>query len=250
MTTIFRDRHDAGRRLAARLSTYANRPDVSVLALPRGGVPVGYEVAKALNVPLDVFLVRKLGVPGHEELAMGAIASGGVRVLNNEVVQAWHISPDVIEAVTAYERRELARREQMYRDDRPAPEVRGKTVILVDDGLATGSTMRAAAQALRNQDPAKIVAAVPVAAQSTCESLHDVVDEVVCELTPPDFYAVGLWYADFSPTSDDEVRTLLQDAESWNPRTGNRSASDAVPSLATDPRQIARNLDSVTDTDT
>jgi len=250
MPLPYRDRRDAGRQLARLLEHYANQPDVLVFGLPRGGVPVAYEVALALGAPLDVFLVRKLGVPGHEELAMSAIASGGVRVLNEELVADLRIPRDRVEAVVAREEAELLRRDRLYRGDRPPPEVQGKTVILVDDGLATGSTMRAAAQALRNQDPAKIVAAVPVAAQSTCESLHDVVDEVVCELTPPDFYAVGLWYADFSPTSDDEVRTLLQDAESWNPRTGNRSASDAVPSLATDPRQIARNLDSVTDTDT
>ena len=212
MTTIFRDRHDAGRRLAARLSTYANRPDVLVLALPRGGVPVGYEVAKALNVPLDVFLVRKLGVPGHEELAMGAIASGGVRVLNNEVVQAWHISPDVIEAVTADERRELARREQMYRDDRPAPEVRGKTVILVDDGLATGASMQAAVLAVRQKQPAEIVIAVPVASQETCDMLAEQVTEVICLHTPEPFYAVGLWYREFGQTTDDEVRELLNRA--------------------------------------
>ncbi|MER3437759.1 MAG: phosphoribosyl transferase, partial [Chloroflexota bacterium] len=167
-------RYDAGRQLAQRLVAYTGRPDVIVLALPRGGVPVGYEVAIALNAPLDVFLVRKLGVPGHEELAMGAIASGGVRVLNEEVIEAWRIPESVVDAVATNEQRELKRRERLYRGTRAAPDVRGKTVILVDDGLATGSTMRAAALALRGQQPAKIIAAVPVAAASTLESLRNV----------------------------------------------------------------------------
>ena len=205
----FRDRHDAGRRLAARLSSYAGRGDVCVLALPRGGVPVGYEVARALGAPLDLFLVRKLGVPGHEELAMGALASGGVRVLNERVVSQLRVPPAAIEHVAAREGQELERRERAYRGDRPPPRVRGRTVILVDDGLATGSTMRAAAEALKALHPARLVVAVPVAAAETCHELRAEVDEVVCDLTPEPFYAVGLWYEDFSQTTDDEVRELL-----------------------------------------
>jgi predicted phosphoribosyltransferase len=180
-----------------------------VLALPRGGVPVAFEVAEALNAPLDVFLVRKLGLPGQEELAMGAIATGGVRVLNEAVVRALHIPDAIIDAVTAQEQQELERRERLYRDDRPALQVRGCTVILVDDGLATGSTMRAAAVALRQQHPARIVVAVPIAASTTCEELHAEVDDVICAATPEPFYGVGLWYDDFSQTSDAEVCDLL-----------------------------------------
>lgn len=180
-----------------------------VLALPRGGVPVAYEVARALHVPLDIFLVRKLGVPGHEELAMGAIASGGVRVLNESVVRALDVSPDEIEEVARTEQEELERRQRAYRDDRPPLDVRGKTVILIDDGLATGSTMRAAVEALRQQGPAHIVVAVPVAAPSTCEEFQSIADEVVCVETPEPFRAVGLWYDDFSQTSDTEVYELL-----------------------------------------
>jgi putative phosphoribosyl transferase len=205
----FRDRADAGRQLAARLAAHAHRPDVLVLALPRGGVPVGYEVARALDAPLDIFLVRKLGVPGHEELAMGAVATGGVRVLNDDVVRALRIPRDVIDAVAATERRELSRRERAYRDDRPPPEVRGRTVILVDDGLATGSTMLAAVEAVEAQRPGRLVVAVPVAARDTCELLAAEADEVVCVLTPEPFVAVGIWYADFSQTTDEEVRELL-----------------------------------------
>jgi predicted phosphoribosyltransferase len=212
MTVPFRDRRDAGRRLAAKLTAYTDRPDVLVLALPRGGVPVAYEVAQALRAPLDVFLVRKLGVPGHEELAMGAIATGGVLVLNDEVVQGLRIPPHVIEAVAAREQQELARRERLYRSDRPPPEVSGRTVILIDDGLATGATMRAAAAALRQQQPARLVIAVPIAAPSTCEELRDEADEIICAVTPEPFYAVGLWYEDFSPTTDEEVRDLLRRA--------------------------------------
>jgi len=209
MTRPFHDRTDAGQQLATQLMAYANRPDVVVLALPRGGVPVAYEVAQALNAPLDVFLVRKLGLPGQEELAMGAIATGGVTVLNSEVVDALRIPDDVIDRVAAQEQRELERRERLYRDDRPAPNVRGKTVILVDDGLATGATMYAAAAALRELGPDRIVVAVPTAAPETCDAFRDAVDEIVCAITPDPFYAVGLWYEDFSQTSDDEVRDLL-----------------------------------------
>src|SRR5215217_1533133 len=206
---IYRNRSEAGKHLAVKLTTYANRDDVLVLALPRGGVPVAYEVAMALNAPLDVFLVRKLGLPGHEELAMGAIATGGVRVLNKEVVRYLNIPGEVIDAVAAEEQRELERRERLYRGDRPAPDVRGKTVILVDDGLATGSTMRAAAVALRRQRPARIVVAVPVSAPQTCDEYRMGVDEIVCAVTPEPFHAVGQWYADFSKTNDEEVRELL-----------------------------------------
>ncbi len=205
----FHDRRDAGRMLAAKLSAYAHRRDMIVLALPRGGVPVAYEVARVLGAPLDVFVVRKLGVPGHEELAMGAVATGGVRVLNDSVVRALGIPDDVIDAVAAQEERELERRERLYRDGRPPPDVQGKMVILVDDGLATGASMQAAIKALRQQHPARIVIAVPVAAPEICEALRAEVDEVICALTPDPFLAVGFWYEDFSQTTDDEVRYLL-----------------------------------------
>ena len=188
---------------------YRGRKDVLVLALPRGGVPVAFEVARALHVPMDIFLVRKLGVPGHEELAMGAIASGGVRVLNEDVVNYLSIPDRVIEKVAADELRELERRERAYRGDRRAPDVKDKTVILIDDGLATGSTMRAAAAALREQKPERIVVAVPVAAPQTCDEFKTEVDEIVCAVTPEPFHAVGLWYEDFSQTTDEEVRELL-----------------------------------------
>ena len=207
---LFRDRTEAGRLLAARLEQYAGKPDVMVLALPRGGVPVAYEVARALPAPMDVFIVRKLGVPGQEELAMGAVATGGVRVLNDQVVKGLGIPEYMIDAVVKWETEELKRRERLYRGDRPPPDVRGKTVILVDDGLATGSTMLAAARALRQQGPARIVVAVPVAAPDTCQLLKADVDEVVCAATPEPFYAVGLWYRDFSQTTDEEVRELLE----------------------------------------
>lgn len=217
MISVYRDRMEAGQVLATKLQQYAHRKDVLVLALPRGGVPVGYEVAKALHAPLDVFVVRKLGVPGHEELAMGAIATGGVRVINQEVVQMLHIPERVIDAVTAQEQQELERREHLYRDGRPAPNVNGCTIILVDDGLATGSTMRAAIEALRQQHPAHIVVAVPVAAPSTCAELGAEVNEIVCANTPEPFYGVGYWYQDFSQTSDEEVHDLLAEAERENP---------------------------------
>jgi erythromycin esterase-like protein/adenine/guanine phosphoribosyltransferase-like PRPP-binding protein len=205
----FRDRHEAGRQLAGKLTGYAGRPDVLVLALPRGGVPVGYEVAKAVGAPLDVFLVRKLGVPGYEEVAMGAVATGGVRVLNDDIVAGLRIPDYLIDAVAERELEELARRERLYRGGRPPPDVRGRTVILVDDGLATGATMLAAIKALKKLQPAQIVVAVPVAAQDTCEALRAEVDEVVCAITPEPFRAVGRWYEDFSQTTDEEVRELL-----------------------------------------
>jgi len=206
---FFRNRRDAGRLLAAQLAEYANRPDVLVLALPRGGAPVAYEVARALNAPLDVFLVRKLGVPGYEELAMGAVATGGVRVLNDHVVSGLGIPDYVIDAVAAWEQQELVRRERLYRGERPPPDVRGRTVILIDDGLATGATMHAAIEALRQQQPARIVMAVPTASPDTCDQLRAEVDEVICAITPDPFYAVGLWYEDFAQTTDEEVRDLL-----------------------------------------
>ena len=205
----FRDRREAGRLLGAHLSAYANLPDVLVLALPRGGVPVAAEVARALGAPLDVFVVRKLGVPGHEEYALGAIATGGVRVLNEEVLQALRIPDRVIDALAGREQEELARRERVYRGHRPPLDVRGRTVILVDDGLATGATMHAAIRALRQQQPARIVVAVPTAAPQTCDELKSEVDDVICATTPDPFYAVGLWYEDFSQTTDEEVRELL-----------------------------------------
>jgi putative phosphoribosyl transferase len=213
MDPFFRDRADAGLRLAALLAAYAGRPNTLVLALPRGGVPVAFEVAQALDVPLDVFLVRKLGVPGHEELAMGAIASGGTCVLNQEIVEALHIPARVIDAIALEEQRELERREQMYRGQRAPLDPSGRTAILVDDGLATGATMRAATAALRAHNPARIVVAVPTAAPATCDELLEEVDEIICAITPEPFYAVGVWYEDFSQTTDDEVRALLDAAD-------------------------------------
>jgi putative phosphoribosyl transferase len=206
---IFKDRADAGRKLAARLTRYADRGDVLVLALPRGGVPVAYEVAKELKAPLDVFLVRKLGVPGYEELAMGAIASGGVRAINEELVNYLGIPDEVIDAIAAVEQRELERRAVAYRDDRPPPDIKDSIVILIDDGLATGSTMRAAAASLRLQKPRRIVVAVPVSSPEICDEFRSEVDEIVCAVTPQHFQGVGLWYDDFSQTSDEEVRQLL-----------------------------------------
>jgi predicted phosphoribosyltransferase len=212
MARPFHDRADAGRVLATKLTAYAHHPQVQVLALPRGGVPVAFEVAQALHVPLDVFLVRKLGVPGYEELALGAVATGGVRVLNDEVIRALAISPEMIETVTAAEQQELARRERVYRGERRPLEVRGCILILVDDGLATGATMRAAVAALRQQQPARLIIAVPMAAAETCEALRAEADEVICAVTPQSFYAVGQGYDNFSQTTDAEVRDLLQRA--------------------------------------
>lgn len=209
----FRDRVDAGRRLAALLGSYARREDVVVLALPRGGVPVGAEVAAALGAPLDVFTVRKLGVPGHEELAMGAVATGGVRVLNDDVVRRLHLSADAVEAATATQTRLLAERELAYRGRRDPPQVERRTAVLVDDGLATGATMRAVLAALRPQRPFRTVVAVPVGAPPTCAALRAEADEVVCVITPRPFRAVGHWYDDFSETTDAEVRDLLSQAE-------------------------------------
>jgi putative phosphoribosyl transferase len=206
---LFADRADAGRVLAERLRAYAGRPDVIVLALPRGGVVVGYEVARALRAPLDVLVVRKLGVPGHSELAMGAIASGGARVLSGDVIRTLGITQAQIEAVAVREQAELERRERAYRGARQAAPLSGRAVLLVDDGLATGATMRAAVRSLRAHEPARIVVAVPVGAPETCAELLDEADEVVCARSPEPFEAVGSWYDDFSQTSDDEVRDLL-----------------------------------------
>ncbi len=206
---LFRDRFDAGQRLGSRLHEFVHRPDVVVLALPRGGVPVGFEVARVLNASLDIFVVRKLGAPGREELAIGAIASGGVQILNSDVIRELDISDQQVEEVAAHERLELRRREALYRGDRRRLNVRDKTVILVDDGLATGSTMRAAIAALRSENAKQIVSAVPVADRSVCELVDSEADSAVCLYTPIDFYAVGQWYQNFSQTTDEEVRDLL-----------------------------------------
>jgi putative phosphoribosyl transferase len=213
---MFRDRADAGRCLAKRLGKYQGSPDTLVLALPRGGVPVGFEVARALHLPLDVFVVRKLGVPGHEELAMGALAPGGVQFLNEPLIRELHIGTREIAQVTAQEAGELERRERVYRNGRPAPGICGRTVILVDDGLATGATMRAAVQALRRLQAARIVVAVPVGSPEACEELRGEADQVVCGITPDPFLAVGVWFQDFSATTDQAVRELLAQA-SGNP---------------------------------
>ncbi|WP_431266564.1 phosphoribosyltransferase [Roseateles chitinivorans] len=205
----FADRRDAGRQLVARLAPYAHRDDVTVLALPRGGVPVGAEIARALEAPLDVLVVRKLGLPGQPEYAMGAIASGDVRVLNTQVLQQLAISYSAIEIVTRAEVRELHRREKLYRGNRPAPAVEGRQVILVDDGMATGASMRAGVQALREMRPAKIVVAVPVSSPETCHLITQDADEVLCAHTPERFRSVGQWYERFEQTTDEEVRRLL-----------------------------------------
>ncbi|HEU4453559.1 MAG TPA: alpha/beta fold hydrolase [Longimicrobium sp.] len=235
----FRDRRHAGQRLAARLRVYAGRPRLLVLALPRGGVPVGYEVARALGAPLDVFLVRKLGVPGHEELAMGAIASGGVRVINDHVVSQLRVPPEVIDRVAEAETRELERREAAYRGGRPAPRVEGCDVILVDDGLATGATMRAAAAALRAQNPRRLIVAVPVAAGETCRGFRDAgeADEIVCDVTPDPFYAVGMAYEDFGQTTDEEVRELLARAAAEREKASAAERRPPEPGDAAPPRR-------------
>jgi predicted phosphoribosyltransferase len=211
LTRRFVDRREAGRELAVRLSEYRGRPDVVVLALPRGGVPVAFEIAEALVAPLDVFVVRKLGMPGHPEFAIGAIASGGIRVLSDDVISMYGIPATTIEAITSQEREELQRREREYRQGRTLTDLRHKAAILVDDGLATGSTMRAAVEAVRALGPDRIVVAVPVGAPSTCEAFAKIADEVVCARMPPSFSAVGLWYRDFSQTTDEEVQALLRE---------------------------------------
>jgi predicted phosphoribosyltransferase len=209
ISVLFQDRADAGRRLAETLTEYAGRPDILVLALPRGGVPVGFEVAIRLGLPLDVFLVRKLGVPGHTELAMGAVAAGNVTVLSEDLIQDLGIPRPLVEHAVARERLELERRDRLYRGGRPAPVVRDRTVILVDDGLATGSTMEAAVRALKLQDPSRVIVAVPVGAIDTCRRLRGIADAVDCLETPEPFEAVGLWYRNFSQTTDEEVTRLL-----------------------------------------
>lgn len=231
----FENRAEAGRVLAERLSAYADRGGVLVLGLPRGGVPVAFEIARRLHAPLDVFIVRKLGVPGHEELAMGAIASGGTRVMNDEVLSHVRASDSDIDRVAERERRELRRREELYRGDRPPIDAAGRTVVLVDDGLATGSTMRAAVRALRKLGPARIVVAVPTAAPQTCEDLGREVDDIVCAMTPEPFYAVGAWYRDFAQTTDDEVRSLL--AQAW------KDADAASNKNATSNKNVTSNTD-------
>jgi putative phosphoribosyl transferase len=211
MLRRFRDRTEAGRLLAEQLKEYANRSDVLTLALPRGGVPVGYEIARALNAPLDVLIVRKLGAPGQEELAMGAIASGGVRIMNEDALPFLSLTEEEIERIVAREESELERREKLYRGDCPAPDAHGKIVILVDDGIATGASMRSAVEAIKQQQPAKLIVAAPVAARSTCDEFNREADHetCVCLETPEPFFAVGLWYEDFAQTTDDEVRELL-----------------------------------------
>ena len=214
----FRNRIEAGQVLARRLQQYKNQPDVLILGLPRGGVPVAYEIARELNAPLDVFIVRKLGVPGHEELGMGAIATGGVRILHEGIIREIGISPQTIEAVSAREQAELDRRERLYRGDRPAPTIESRTVVIVDDGLATGSTMKAAIQAVRQQSPRQVIVAVPTAPSETCEQLKESADHVVCALTPEPFFSVGGSYADFTQITDEEVRDLIASAANISSR--------------------------------
>jgi predicted phosphoribosyltransferase len=225
--TRFHDRYDAGRRLAARLLSHASMRPL-VLALPRGGAQVGYEVSRALGAPLDVLVVRKLGVPGHAELAMGAIASGGTRVLNEEILELLHIPPRIVELVATMEGREVERREQLYRAGRPALDIRGRAALLVDDGLATGATMRAAIRAARRQGASRVVVAVPVAAREACAELRAEADDLVCSATPEPFVAVGLWYEDFSPTTDEDVRAILERAVREEQREGKASQVSAT----------------------
>jgi putative phosphoribosyl transferase len=215
----YKDRVQAGQYLAKKLEHYSNDPDTIVLGLPRGGVVVAYEVAQKLQLPLDIFLVRKLGVPGYEELAMGAIASGGEQVINEDVIRMIHISPDMIEAAVNKEEKELERREKAYRGNRPELEIKSKNIILVDDGLATGATMRAAITALYKQRPRKIIMAVPVASSETCENFRSKVDELVCAMTPAYFHAVGEWYEDFLQNTDEEVQQLLHKANTLQSRS-------------------------------
>jgi putative phosphoribosyl transferase len=212
VTPLFKDRADAGRALAGRVMRAISDPNPLILALPRGGVPVAFEVARALRAELDIFLVRKLGVPGHEELAVGALASGGIRILNHSLISDLHLSQQVIEQITAREQRELERREALYRAGRPAIPVRGRTIVLIDDGLATGASMKAASKALRAEDPQRLIVAVPIGAQQTCDEFRGEVDEVICVATPEPFLAVGIWYEDFEQTSDEEVQSLLERA--------------------------------------
>jgi putative phosphoribosyl transferase len=225
---IFRNRQEAGERLAAHLGKYANRQDVTVLGVPRGGVPIAFEVATALNLPLDVFVLRKLGVPGHEEFAFGAIGSGGVRVLDREVVEALGLSDFIIEAVTRAERAELARREQAYRGGRPPLDVRGQTVILVDDGIATGASVTAGVRALRQMQPAAIVIAAPVAPEAAVNRLRREVDDMVCAEVPETFFGVGQFYDDFSQVSDEEVNELLKRASRQHAEAQYRNVGSAV----------------------
>ncbi|GAC1483096.1 MAG: phosphoribosyltransferase [Gemmatimonadaceae bacterium] len=234
MTPYFLDRHDAGRRLAAAVFRYADQSDLLILALPRGGVPVAYEVARALHAPLDVFLVRKLGFPGHEKLAMGAIATGRVRILDQQLIQMYGVPAEVIERATAAKRREMERRERVYRDVYPPRDVRARTVILTDDGLATGSTVRAAVEALREEGVRRMAVAVPVAPLETYEALREEVDGIVCAVTLQPFRAVGIWHADFSETTDDEVRELLARAGRGGSYTRHSKLSkNCDPQLAT-----------------
>ncbi|HXH12977.1 MAG TPA: phosphoribosyltransferase [Alphaproteobacteria bacterium] len=211
-TYLYKNRTEAAGQLANLLQVYANRSDVLVLALPRGGVPIAYEIAQRLNAALDLMLVRKLGVPGHEELAMGAIAPGGTQVLNDEVIQGLGISKETIDRVAAVELHELRRRERAYRGERPAPRIQGRCIILVDDGLATGATMRAAIAVVRRQQPAEIVVAVPVAPPDTVAALRQEADAVICPATPEPFLGIGRWYEDFTQVTDEDVRTLLERA--------------------------------------
>lgn len=216
MITRYKDRQEAGVVLAQELQSYANQPDVLVLALPRGGVPVAFEIATALHVPLDVFIVRKLGVPGHTELAMGALAMGNILVFNDDIIRQLNITQEEINAVIHKEEQELKRREAAYRDNRPFPSLAKKTIILVDDGIATGATMRAAIKALKKAGPAKLIVAVPCADYSMCETLKPLVDQLICPLRPTNFYAVGAWYVDFSQTEDAEVYNLLKEAQKYS----------------------------------
>lgn len=237
--SLFRDRAEAGRRVAGRLGRYARCEDAVVLGLPRGGVPVAFEVAQALELPLDVFTVRKLGAPGHEELAMGAIASGGVRVLNEDVITLLGVSPETIERAAERERQELRRRELEYRGTEEPIDVKGLTAIVVDDGLATGSTMRAAVSALRRRGAARVVVAVPTASPDVCEDLGREVDEVVCATTPEPFHSVGAWYEDFSQTTDEEVKDLLRRAAEERCLSTTRPRSVATPAAGTRRRRRA-----------